>query len=210
MQRKDLQGIQASKAVLQVSFEARHPERKGSKRISSDSGRGVELPKVGELSEEGSSDGDAGKDSVRRGHEPHGVGPEEGGGAEGEEAAHLCGGPGEGEAPDPEGGERHDELPDADGEEEGEEQEQPGHELVGEAKHELGEGQPDGSVCGVDGGDGDGALAHLKDIGLDWFIDRFIQPHHKQYRSEPKQKQKQQQHQAPKTPTIEAAIRRVM
>ena len=148
--------------MLQVSFEARHPERKGSKRISSDSGRGVELPKVGELSEEGSSDGDAGKDSVRRGHEPHGVGPEEGGGAEGEEAAHLCGGPGEGEAPDPEGGERHDELPDADGEEEGEEQEQPGHELVGDAEHELGEGQPGGSVCGVDGGDGDGALAHLK------------------------------------------------
>ena len=194
--------------MLQVSFEARHPERKGSKGISSDSGRGVELPKVGELSEEGSSDGDAGKDSVRRGHEPHGVGPEEGGGAEGEEAAHLCGGPGEGEAPDPEGGERHDELPDADGEEEGEEQEQPGHELVGEAKHELGEGQPDGSVCGVDGGDGDGALAHLKDIGLDWFIDRF-NPIASNVGSKPK-KQTQQHHQAPKTPPIEETIPRVM
>lgn len=164
MQRKELQGIQPSKAALQVSLDAGQPERKGSEGVRSDPGGGVELPEVGELSEEGSPDGGAGKDGVRRGQEPEGgVGPGEGRGAEGEEVAHLRQGPGEGEAPDPECGERHEELPDADGEEEGEEQEQPGHELAGETEHELGEGQPGGSVRGVDGGDGDGARAHLDD-----------------------------------------------
>lgn len=121
MQRKDLQGIQPSKAALQVSFDARHPERNWSKGVSNDPGGGVELPDVGELSEEGPPDGDAGKDGVRRGHEPQGVGRGEGGGgADGEELAHLSQCPGESEAPDPEGGERHEELPDTDDEEEGE------------------------------------------------------------------------------------------
>lgn len=50
MQGKDLQGVQSTKPCLEVGFYTGDPECKGSKSISSDSGRGIELLEIGELS----------------------------------------------------------------------------------------------------------------------------------------------------------------
>jgi hypothetical protein len=161
MQGKDLQGIQSSKPGLKAGFYASDPECKRGKCISSDSSRGIELPKIGELSQESSSDGNAGKDGIRRGHEREAMEPGKDREAEGEEMVHLSKGPGKGKAPDPDSGEGHDELPDIDGEEESEEEEEPAHELVGKAEQELREGQPGGSIQSVDRGHGDDVLADL-------------------------------------------------
>jgi hypothetical protein len=132
--------------------------------MGSKSGKGIEVPEVGEVPEKGSSDRNTGEDGVGRRHKAI-----EGGAMsmsmsedpEGEQVAHPSKAPSKSEAPYPEGGEGHDEFPDVHGGEEGEEEEEPAHELVGEAEHELGQGEPCRSIRGVERAGGDEALANL-------------------------------------------------